>query len=156
MPAPTLTFKYRSAQQEFPFIVQAPYCEGHLMTRGEAQALNQLRAERIRENCRPTFSTAADSAPSGIPDTAMLQLIQQKITRYDEGFQFAEKHESRAQAPAISAIEREALELARGEAPDGSTEEEIATLASSIDLLAAATERVRIRAEIARSGIDSL
>lgn len=151
-----LSFKYRSAGQEFPFHVAAPFVEGHPLTAGEAQALNQLRSERIRENCRPAFAAAAGSAISGVPSADALQEVQQRISRYDENFQFIERHEAAERPLAITPIQREALELARGAVPDGASDAEIELLAASIDLVQEATERVRVRAEVARSGIEAL
>ena len=37
--------------QGVEFTVASPYAEGHTITEAEAKALNQVRAENIRNNC---------------------------------------------------------------------------------------------------------
>lgn len=149
-----LTFRYRHLGVQYPFALQGPYTEGHQLTAGEAAALNQLRLENIRENCRPIFEGEAGAYPAGelISQEAQAR-VQQAIEAYDAEYQFADRG---AQAPKPGSIEKEARILAEARCPDGASEEEIELLAQSIDLLAEAQERVAIRQRIAQSEMEEL
>lgn len=61
------------------FTMSAPYKVGHVLTAGEAQALNQLRAENVRNNFAARMKAAAEKGQS---------LGQSELTAYDESYAF--------------------------------------------------------------------
>ena len=149
---PRLPIRYRHLGQSYTFEVEGPYSPGHQLTLAEAQALNQLRSENIRENMRPEFARHAGSAPDNVlPDTA-LTIIQQAIDAYDCKFQFREQHEPRRP----SSLQAEARRLAEARAPEGASEAEIELLAQSTDALTEARERLEVQARIAASALEDL
>ena len=149
-----ITFRYKHLGTQYQFSVASPYQPGHLITQAEAQALNQLRSENIRENCRPAFSRAIEGAPTdSLLTEEMISVIQAKIDQYDSEYQFTEKTELKERP---GAIEREARILAAARAEDGSTEEEIELLARSIDLVSEARARVEVRARITGTAMEDL
>lgn len=151
---PRITFRYKHLGTQYQFSVASPYTPGHQITMAEAQALNQLRSENIRENCRLAFSRAIEGTP---PDELLSEEtvlgVQSLIDQYDSEYQFTE----RAELPErLGAIEREARILATGRAGEEATEEEIELLARSIDLLVEARARVEARNKIASTAMEEL
>tara|TARA_R110000868_G_scaffold307378_1_gene568828 strand:+ start:2697 stop:3185 length:489 start_codon:yes stop_codon:yes gene_type:complete len=67
-------------------LVAQPYSEGHTCTEAEAKALNQVRAENIRNN---TAKLVKDAKGEGddVPESAMAELIA-AIQAYDAGYEF--------------------------------------------------------------------
>lgn len=146
-------FRYKSKGTVYAFSVEAPYAEGHRLTLGEAQALNQLRAENIQDIMRSVFAeTAAKSTEMILLDDAVAQ-VQAAIDAYDTKYQFVERHEPRER---LDSLEREALRLARGRAAEDATEEQIKALASDPELLAEAREHLEAQARVANSALEDL
>lgn len=83
------------------FTIAAPYAEGHALNANEAAALNQLRAENIRNNFAARMKKALDEkeAPLGQPD----------LDAYDAVYQFGVRGASKVPADPI---EKEAWKLA--------------------------------------------
>ena len=83
------------------FNIAAPYAEGHALNANEAAALNQLRAENIRNNFAARMKKAIeDKAP---------ELGQPELDAYDATYQFGVRQAGKLpQDP----IEKEAYKLA--------------------------------------------
>jgi hypothetical protein len=83
------------------FTIAAPYAAGHQLTANEAAALNQLRAENIRNNFAARMKKAIeDKAP---------ELGQNELNAYDETYQFGVRAAGKLpQDP----VEKEAYKLA--------------------------------------------
>jgi len=65
--------------------VSAPYSEGHTCTAAEAKALNQVRAENVRNNTRKTVMEAIEAA--GGADAAAKE-VQKIVAAYDKDYEF--------------------------------------------------------------------
>jgi hypothetical protein len=95
--------------KQHAFAVRAPYSEGTVLTKAEAQALNGLRAENIRNNVFKLVAEAMSAvAPGQVLPAAAQQELQEKITEYDLKYQFPQRQEQRGQSP----IEAEILVVA--------------------------------------------
>lgn len=94
----------------YSFDLTEPFAEGSLLTKGEAQAMNRLRAENISNNLRPLVTDAIAGLPEGeLISAPLLVEIQSKLTNYDLSYQFLEQHQPRAR---VGDIEAEAWQLA--------------------------------------------
>ena len=71
--------------------VLAPYTEGHTITEAEAKALNQVRAENIRNNCarlvKKALADAGVEEASDLPEDAVADL-HDEIDKYDIEYVF--------------------------------------------------------------------
>lgn len=154
-PTPTISFRWRHLGTAYAFQVQAPYSEGHVLTRAEAQALNVLRSENIQNNLRQAFADEAGKCVenNNLLTQEALDRVQEIVSKYDENYQFVEAHEPK---PKLGALEREARNIAIGKLEDGASEEEIAALAETIDVLTEARERLEAQARIASSSMEDL
>lgn len=95
----------------YSFQLSAPYGAGTVLTRGEAQALNNLRAENIQNNIRKLVVDAtAELLPGQLLEPGKLAELQAKITQYDRGYQFLEKHSPK---PRVGEIELETRAVAQ-------------------------------------------
>lgn len=81
------------------------------MTKGEAQALNALRAENIRNNKMDRIKERlAGLVPGELLEPSAIAELQREIADYDKRYRFVERGASRAR-PGL--LEETALELAR-------------------------------------------
>lgn len=80
------------------FHVRAPYAEGHTLSQIEAQALNRLRAENVRNNCADKVKSAKET---GADASAVVEA-------YDQDYSFASV---RTRAP-VDPVQRELLRIA--------------------------------------------
>lgn len=150
---PNLKFRWRHLGNPYAFLVTAPYSEGHLLTKAEAQALNVVRMENIQNNLRQAFANEAASSTDNVLSLEALDRIQLIVTKYDESYQFVEIHETKEKPDAL---EREAKAIAIGRMEEGTSEAEIEALAATIDVLAEARERLEAKAKIAKSSLEDL
>lgn len=98
--------------RQHSFNVRGPYAEGTILTKAEAQALNGLRAENIRNNmAKLVLEYLAQIEPGRVLPAEAMQELQGKITDYDLRYQFTLKHESR-QGQGQSPIDAEILLVA--------------------------------------------
>lgn len=71
--------------------VAAPYSEGHTVTEAEARALNQVRAEAIRNNCARMVKAELKEAEvedvEALDEDTVANLFE-KIAEYDAGYEF--------------------------------------------------------------------
>lgn len=93
----------------YSFSIAEPYSEGHTLTRGEAQALNGVRAENVRNNLKKLVDEAQTLAGDRLLSPGELAQIQSRFTEYDAGYSFEER---RAQAPRRGDLEIAAREIA--------------------------------------------
>jgi hypothetical protein len=83
------------------FTIAAPYAAGHQLNANEASALNQLRAENIRNNFAARMKKAVEDGQT--------ELGQDELSKYDETYQFGVRAAGKLpQDP----VEKEAYKLA--------------------------------------------
>lgn len=99
----------------YTFTLSEPFSAGVVITKGEAQALNALRAENIQNNLRELVNAELAVLGHGelIPAGKLVE-IQSKLTSYDQGYQFVEKHSSKLRIGDIE-VEARAIALERVE-----------------------------------------
>ena len=94
----------------YGFQLSEPFQPGTVITKAEAQALNDLRAENIQNNLRKMVALACEGlAPGQLLAQDVLAGIQTKLTEYDRSYQFVEKR-TRSR---VSDIEAETRQVAR-------------------------------------------
>jgi hypothetical protein len=93
------------------FVVSQPYAEGHTLTEAEAKALNQVRAENIRNNFAAKVKAAFSGEPvkEGHPTS---ETIADAIATYDAAYQFTLASVGGGKRPT-DPTEIEALSIAR-------------------------------------------
>lgn len=106
--------------REYTFQLGEPHVAGDPLTVGEAQALNRLRAENIRNNLSGLVKQEVDKLLPGQVLSADAQArLQAIVTGYDKKYEFVERHISRADGPIEAAVravaEARIEEKARGE-----------------------------------------
>lgn len=152
--------------KSYTFHLSTPYQAGTVITKGEAQALNNLRVENIQNNLRKLVTDAcAGLAQDELLSPQTLAEIQAKFTEYDSKYQFAEKIGLKAR---LGEIEEEAREVARERVEasfrhDGSAlpAEDIVELmvidqAELPNIKEEARMRVSARRRVFSEGLDSL
>ncbi len=97
--------------KSYTFHLSAPYSAGTVITAGEAQALNNLRAENIQNNLRRFVNEAVDRLQEReLLAPEVLAELQARFDKYDREYQFLERGTSR---PRLGDLESEALLVAR-------------------------------------------
>jgi len=146
---------------QYSFSVREPYSEGTELTLAEAQALNRLRAENIRNNLGKQWAKTLIKA-KGAPSLAELEAFREKVAEYDLEYKFAEQVN---QAQATIETEIEAIVLAQVEEEIRLSSIEVnkfeynAMLAKarrSENVLHKAQHRLKTKQEIAAKLIDEL
>lgn len=95
----------------YTFTLSEPFRDGTVLTKAEAQALNDLRAENIQNNLRKLVAEAtAELAQGELLSEARIVDIQGKLTKYDLAYTFVEKHIPRPRRGDIEAAARELAE----------------------------------------------
>lgn len=107
--------------QGYDFTISAPYTEGHVLTANEAAALNQLRAENVRNNSASRIKAAIKAAEeAGVEfslDTSMVGegdeavTLRQSIEDYAENYEFGARRTSTREP--VDPVQREALRIAK-------------------------------------------
>lgn len=92
------------------FMVLQPYVAGHVVTEAEAKALNQVRAENIRNNCASKVKAAAEGTAKEGEPTA--DTIEAYVREYDENYQFTLASVGGGKRPT-DPVEVEAMRIAR-------------------------------------------
>jgi plasmid stability protein len=151
--------------RHYSFTISEPYAAGHSLSPAEAQALNSLRAENIRNNVAKLVTDAVAVLPDGalLPPDIVAQL-QDRIAAYDTGYEFVLKHTSGLKP---GSIEAEARNIARDhlliEARRAGTDLSDSELAAQITELLkaewvqlAAREKVARRQAISTSALEEL
>lgn len=92
------------------FAVLQPYVAGHTITEAEAKALNQVRAENIRNNCASKVKAATEgTAKEGEPT---VETIEAYVAEYDAGYEFTLASVGGGKRPT-DPVEVEAMRIAR-------------------------------------------
>lgn len=89
------------------FSIPEPYGEGHVMTAGEANQLNQVLAENIRNNFAKKVS---DAKEAGTLDGAAMQ---RELDQYAQGYEFGVRRAGGGAARITDPVKREALRIAK-------------------------------------------
>ena len=147
------------------FEISEPYSAGHQLTAGEAQALNTLRSENIRNQLARSI---AKMVHGGAPlDTAQLMSIKDEARVRDTNYKFEWRRQTPRLTPAAGTVEAEALLLAdedmtiwenqNGQRLDPAERQiRVETNAERPEVLARATERVEARRRVAAAGLADL
>lgn len=94
--------------RQYQFILPRRYVEGHQLTASEAQALNGLRTENIRNNVSGLVGRQIESLGKGeLLSAATLAELQGLISQYEEKYRFATTQAK----PRLSPLDEEALKL---------------------------------------------
>lgn len=151
--------------RQYTFTISAPFFPGQVITAAEAQALNALRAENIRNNFAKRVLDSIASLPEGQLLSAEAQAeAQQALDSYSSTYQFQLRHESRVRE---SSVEAEARQLAQdevlterrrlGEPTEGPTVEvEVELLMASSEIQRRARERVALRLQTTTADLGEL
>lgn len=149
--------------RHYDFTLDAPYEEGHKLTLGEAQALNGLRAENIRNNISKVINAKLDGRANEdvltAEEVAELQaLVDDYAGKYF--FKFREgKGEQRGQLSAETyaiARERVAAILRASGSDREPTQGEIAQMQQDEGIQSEARANIEARALIARQALEEL
>jgi len=154
----------RISLQSHSFTISSPYSEGHQLTAGEAQALNALRAENIRN------SLAKKLAGRQLTGEVLAELFAW-LAEYDKTYQFKIRAPTVADSDSGSKwdVGREALLIARqrveerwraeerpmGDSPDvfGA---EVAAESTLPEIVAEAIQKIEAKKEVARRALEEL
>lgn len=91
--------------------VPAPYQGGHVMTQGEADAMNQLFAENLRNSFSKRIKTALDANDGKLLSPEALADFQVQMDTYASKYSF--DNTSRQRAPrVVDPVERKLLKMA--------------------------------------------
>ncbi len=93
--------------------VQAPlpYTPGHVLTEGEAAALNQVYIENVRNSMAAQMTKAKEELQAGT--TFDLAAWEPKIQEYFQNYQFGTRNSTTSVKATMDPVEREALSMAR-------------------------------------------
>lgn len=157
------------------FHLLQPYEPGHPLTSGEAQALNQLRNENIRNNMRKLVKEAMAETPNSPLTQEKVVELQLRIDNYSNTYQFTSSAEG--PIPTLGALEREVRLLAEEKAEEairatgvdfdtwlqgkdhqGLFEQKIKELTQLPELVQEARNRIAIQQQVAKKvfSIDQL
>lgn len=92
------------------FTVSAPYAAEHVCTEAEAKALNQVRAENVRNNMAKKVKDARGELEE-IPAEAMAELVA-AVSAYDKDYEFTLASVGGGRA-SLTPIEKESRKIAR-------------------------------------------
>lgn len=95
--------------KQYQFEIEEPFAEGHKLTKGEAQALNVLRAENLRNSATKQLELLGfgrDLLPAGD-----LEAFRQKVRELDQAYRF--KSYEKVGKPRPGPLEAEELEVAK-------------------------------------------
>lgn len=153
------------------FTVLQPYAAGHTITEAEAKALNQVRAENVRNNMASKVKAAAEgTAKEGEPTADNIVAF---VTEYDASYVFTLASVGGGKR-STDPIEVEALRIARGMFADWASakkltvkavkekigeeayEAKVAEIAERDDVVKEAKRRVKAREASAASAMDDL
>jgi len=153
------------------FSVSQPYEAGHAITEAEAKALNQVRAENVRNNMASKVKAASDgTAKEGEPTAAT---IAAAVAAYDAAYIFNLASVGGGRKSS-DPVEVEALRIARGTFADWATskkttvkavkerigddayEAKLAEIAERADIVKEAKRRVKARQDAAETSMGDL
>lgn len=97
--------------QGLEFEVATPFAEGHTCTEAEAKALNQTRAENIRNNTARAVKEAKEKHGDTLPDNVVQELTD-LVAKYDSEYVFTLANAGGG-TRSLDPVEREARSIAR-------------------------------------------
>lgn len=119
----SLSMKIRIGQ--YAFSIGSPFRPGHVLNQNEADALNGLRAENIRNNVKKMVDRATQSLPpASILNPDELASLQEEVLDYARTYSFGERREPKG-GIRKTAFEQELRSVA---------EERISTQQRSVDV----------------------
>lgn len=141
----------------YRFYIPSRFAEGHSLSAGEAQAMNALLLENIRNNTKRLL----DEALAPIPHTERLSLeqqlaLQKLIFQYSESYQFVFRPELGAKPDPISLEARAIAEEQSKSQGQELSEQELWTLSGEPEILFEAERRVKIRQDDAAKILQEL
>lgn len=154
------------------FQVSEPYAAGHAITEAEAKALNQVRAENIRNNMASKVK-AAQATEGRKEDDPTLDTIADIIAAYDSEYEFTLASVGGGKRPT-DPVEIEATKIAKDmfsawcsskgftvkaakeRLGDDVYSAKIAELAERDSTVKEAKRRVKVRTEAAEAALDGL
>lgn len=159
--------------KQYAFALRDLYREGTVLTKPEAQALNGLRAENIRNNFAKRVQSEIEAMPDGKTlSEEKLEELQIALASYEANYQFPLRH-TPGERPGV--IEKEAFAIAEDEVYAAAraqgrigqiedlTEEQISELQAASEALAKtpavrdeARRRIEARQKIASAGLEDL
>lgn len=96
------------------FSVPAPYAAGHVLTAGEASAMNQTFRENIRNNNADNVDKWLAGTPAEGDKPAIepltIEQVQAKLDEYASDYEFGERSTA---APRMDPVEREARSMVK-------------------------------------------
>lgn len=79
---------------QYAFAIGSPFRTGHILNQNEADALNGLRAENIRNNVKKLVDKATQGLPQGqLLDSTILNTLEEEISDYARTYSFGERRE---------------------------------------------------------------
>ena len=152
------------------FSVSQPYAEGHVVTEAEAKALNQVRAENIRNNMASKVKLAFGEAPTEEVNASTIEAL---VAEYDAAYVFTLASVGAGKRPT-DPVEVEAIKIARGlfsdfcaskgftvkavreKIGDDSYNARLAELAQRENVLKEAKRRIKVRTENASAALSDM
>jgi hypothetical protein len=92
------------------FTINSPYLPGHVITPGEARALNQTRAENLRNNFSKTVQ-AAKGEGATVSDEVKAEL-DAKLAAYEAEYSFEKVRVAGTRTTHVDPVEKETFRLA--------------------------------------------
>lgn len=154
------------------FTVLQPYDAGHVLTEAEAKALNQVRAENIRNNMASKVKAAAEGKEKEGDPSA--ETIVEAVAAYDAAYEFTLASVGGGKRPT-DPVELECLSIARSmfaehvraklkttvkavkeKIGEDAYNSKIAELAEREEVVKEAKRRVKARQAAAESALDGL
>lgn len=147
------------------FSIPQPFAAGHVMTEGEAKALNQTFAENIRNNMAKAVETAFGEKPT---EELSPETIADYVSKYAESYQFTVgsvgskrvtdplEVECRRIARTLLADALKAKGIAMSKVPEEAREAKIAEIAARPQVVTQAKKNIDSRKKMAESVLDGL
>lgn len=93
--------------------VAQPYAEGHPLTAGEAKALNQVRAENIRNNMASVVKSA--KAEDGSITDEALASVAAAVAKYDVEYEFTLTSAGGGSRRTLDPLEKECIAIVKAQ-----------------------------------------
>lgn len=153
-----------------PFTVATPFVAGHVLTEGEAKALNQTRLENIRNNMAAQVKKEMESIEADAEgNKAVPQSLIDAVSKYDSEYEFTLATVS-AGRRSTDPVDTEARKIAKAsiakqiiakggklaDVPKDRLAAAVETLSQRADIQKAAKDAVKARNKVAEGGLDNL
>jgi hypothetical protein len=145
--------------RNYTFTLAPRFAEGTVLTLGEAQAMNQLFCENVRNNTDQWVIAELDRAPAGATlSQAQINDLQERIRQYAEAYQFLPRGSNRLRQSAVEVEMIEIVEVLVAEQKlEGEAAEEFRQrLLADPKVQAVARERLTQRQQIAGKALQDI